>query len=270
MSWIDLLKEFAPIAFAKLKELFRKKRIVIVGAGGVGKTSMGEAFAHRQSMLHLTPEYVESTNTEDKKAPQLKNAMLHVLAGQGHRRLSWDGILEEVKTGEVDGVIVVNAFGYHAIGPAGMQGERSYADFQATGDAEQFLQSYLLEKRTEEIEVLNHIAPLIRGRREKFWMLTVVTKEDLWFGESNEVHQHYLDGDYSRVIEGIRHSIGANAFQHEIAFVSQIIKDFAAPKFFGGEQLTLAKTNSDYSQEKQMKSLQQFVTKLTSLCHQGK
>lgn len=265
MEWIVLLKTLGPHVLNWAKSFFaRKQKILIIGAGGVGKSTMAEFLAANLSVLKLRTEYNESHNTDVYKVSGHLKAVMHVVAGQAHRReATWGELLENVRSGEVDGVVLLNAFGFHSIGNLGKQGQGALLNrLKAENREDHFLEEYLKLKREEEIEVLRYIAPYLKARdtKHKLWMLSLVTKEDLWFHIYDHVREHYASGTYSEIVDDIRSSLGNMSFRHEIVTMSMLIKDFVT-----GRNETLAKTNSEYDQEKQVQSARNFFDAISSL-----
>ncbi|MCH7479136.1 MAG: hypothetical protein IIA14_13685, partial [SAR324 cluster bacterium] len=169
--------------------------------------------------------------------------------------------LARVENGEIDGVILVGAFGYHSIGPLGTQGQPLTNKLKSEGREDRFLDEYVELKRDEELEVLKYIAPQLKARtKKKLWLLSVITKEDLWFDAYDLGWQHYSAGEYNDTIEGIRNAIGTRSFRHELVTMSLLIKDFVT-----GRNELLASSSQQYDQGKQAESANRFFAMISSL-----
>ena len=64
----------------------------------------------------------------------------------------------------------------------------------------------------------------------KFWLLTLVTKQDLWWEDRAEAESFYTTGDYAAEIEKIKNHHGGRLFRHELALTSLVISNFETGK----------------------------------------
>jgi hypothetical protein len=92
-------------------------------------------------------------------------------------------------------------------------------------------------------------------------MLTLVTKQDLWWDRRAEVKDHYEQGDYSSVIERIRKERGTQGFDHDYLSASLEIVNFAT-KADGN----LATTVAGYDQRLQAAHLGVLHDRVRQLC----
>jgi hypothetical protein len=267
--WIDLLtalsEKFGPKAAEWAKSFVgSRKTILVIGAGGVGKTSLGRLLGASMSMLKTTTSYTESTSTETFQVDSEGiKADIIVVTGQEHRRsATWQGQLKDISDGKVDGVILVNAYGYHSIGPLGIKGQKEYKALAAVGEEANFWGEHLKAKREDEIKILQYIAPHVMSRKKPFWLLSLVTKEDLWIDEYDAMRRHYMDeGPYKQQVDAIGASVGNASFRHEFDTLSLFVGDFTTPR---GENL--ARTSPTYSHSKQLESVARFFDLLKGLC----
>jgi hypothetical protein len=58
-------------------------------------------------------------------------------------------------------------------------------------------------------------------------MITLVTKQDLWWGEQAEAKAFYTEGRYGEIIGEIEHERGALNFRHEYVPVALLRSNFA-------------------------------------------
>lgn len=91
-------------------------------------------------------------------------------------------------------------------------------------------------------------------------MLTLVTKQDLWWGEQATVENHYRDGDYANVLGQIVADLGPRNFRYEFVLGSLVIANFTTNR---GEPL--ATTTAGYEQESQVQSLRRLWETLGAL-----
>ena len=260
----DLYDIVGPPTIAWLKNLSRTEKVLVLGSGGVGKTTMAEILAEGMSLLQLRPEYEESVDMDVFAVKVGRQKIeVHVAAGQKHRRdATWQEVLKMVREGQIGGVILVNAFGYHSIGPLGLAGQATYRRLKADGRETDFLQVHLEEMRADELVVLDYLAPHLKEvSRKKLWMVSAITKEDLWHDSHDTVRNYYQSGHYDAKICEIRDTVGAMAFHHEYLTMSLIIQDFVTGR---GERL--ASSSRNYDQAKQVASAKRFFSTLSSLC----
>ncbi len=119
------------------------------------------------------------------------------------------------------------------------------------GDKDAFLERYCAEQRREEIEILRQLAPHMIASRGKLWMITLVTKQDLWWPERKEVIEHYGNGgEYGAEIAKILAKRGGQTFRHELVPASLVISNFAT-----GAGESLKPNAAGYDQPLQVQSL---------------
>ena len=87
-------------------------------------------------------------------------------------------------------------YGYHTLGQISYKDHRLYR-----GDKDDLVKAYLEDRRAEELAVLRQLAPHARLSRGKFWILTLVAKQDLWWPQRAEVEKHYREGEYGAEIQ---------------------------------------------------------------------
>lgn len=84
-------------------------------------------------------------------------------------------------------------------------------------------------------------------------MLTVVTKQDLWWEQRDEVRKHY-EGPYAEAVDGLRQRVGAQNFTHKLWSVSLITKNLR-----DGEGQLLVPTARGYDAPLQLTNAQRLV-----------
>jgi len=127
-------------------------------------------------------------------------------------------VLERVSSGKAHGIINVVSWGYHALD------QQRYEDtsYYVPGMSQQeFLSVYLNTRRQEEINVADVLADELEDNFNKpLWMITVCTKQDLWWTNRTQVEAYYKQGQYNSIIDRIVHVRGAHHFNHHYCFVS--------------------------------------------------
>ena len=59
-------------------------------------------------------------------------------------------------------------------------------------------------------------------------MLTVVTKQDLWWEERDVVKKHYESGTYMRFLDALKESKGTQNFHHEFVSASLVMNNLCS------------------------------------------
>jgi nucleoside phosphorylase len=228
--------------------------ILILGPGGVGKTTLGTFLSGNEDRSPFAPPpvYNESASVEKYalKRDSGPEAMILVPPGQEHRReRSWDELYRDLRDGRFHGIILLVAYGYHTLGQLRWK-EHSLAKTHTKKS--EFLTGYLKRQRGEELKVLKEMTPHIRECKTKLWLMTLVGKEDLWFHHRTKVEHHYRTGAYGQVIRELAHD--NERFKHEIVLASLVINNFTSSV---GE--TLAQNRAGYDRARQVNSLRRLV-----------
>jgi hypothetical protein len=123
----------------------------------------------------------------------------------------------------------------------------------------EFMTAFLDEMRRKELASLDHIAPHLSSAKGRLWMMTLVTKQDLWWNQRDRVRNHYQQGPYHERIQALQTQRGQEAFRHEYVSASLV---FANLRTEAGE--TLAPTVGGYDAIIRAANLQKvFSTALT-------
>jgi hypothetical protein len=233
--------------------------ILIIGPGGAGKTTLAKQLAGQFDFLLDSPDaYDESINIERFTLLGQPEVEVVVPPGQKHRReATWGELSTELEAGKFRGLILLSAYGYHTLGRISYKDHKLYR-----GDKEAFLRAYLAESRTDELSVLRQITTSLLRNREKTWVLSVTTKEDLWWPENADVQRHYLDGDYAAEIQKVLGQWGPGLFRHEHVFASLVISNFDTAR---EHRERLAQNTAGYDQGQQVQSLRRLLETLDAL-----
>jgi energy-coupling factor transporter ATP-binding protein EcfA2 len=176
--------------FEKLKTVFKKKPIVLLlGATGAGKSNL------LQSLYLERPEAIARSNRTVYPEPKL----LTIKGKHPYRFIDTpgdsflkDGRVEAIRKamsarGGISGVINVVSYGYHEYHvPEGKV-------FLADGAIDPH---YLEQHRQYELDQLDEWTPLLGSPVTIKWLITVVTKADLWWNDREEVEKYYKKGPY--------------------------------------------------------------------------
>jgi DNA polymerase III delta prime subunit len=242
------------------KWLFRrsnKRPFLIMGAGGVGKTTTARLLKGEFDQAAKIPGvYEESMELETYSLKDDSRVTVVVPPGQVHRRDStWKELEAGISADKYRGMILVSSFGYHSLGEISYKSLPSYK-----GDDAKFLVDYTKDRRQEEINVLKRLIAHVATTQKRFWLFNVVTKADLWWPQHQAVRDHYERGEYGRIIDEGTTNLGKTHFRQESAFGSLVISNFVT-----GRGELLAKTASGYDQHLQREFVQRFWKALTAL-----
>lgn len=102
---------------------------------------------------------------------------------------------------------------------------------------------YLPEMRRLELDSLREIVPHLKAALGRLWMITLVTKQYLWWANREAVRRHYAEGEYSALIEEIARARGDDNFRHDYLSASLVLSNLRTDP---GE--VLASTVAGYDQ----------------------
>jgi len=256
-QWLWNNREWVFARFAEIRRwLFPPKEarptsgILVIGPGGVGKSTFARILSGEINYpLDIPGEYQESIPLERYALKDDPTVELIVPPGQQHRRdATWSDLEKTIGAGGYRGIIVTSSYGYHSLGLTSYKRHRLYQN-----DKAEFLDAFLRECRTDEINVLRRLAPFIQANSRKSWLLTLVTKQDLWWAECEAVESHYRSAEYGQLIEGLLQDAGKKILRHEFAFSSLVISNFST-----GVGELLANTVAGYDQILQVQSLRRL------------
>ena len=110
--------------------------------------------------------------------------------GQTSYRSKRLGLFKDYTNGHIKGIIHVVSYGYLSKDP--INGEEFY-------DAKEnrIKESFLSDNRKLEIDGMDEWIEIINGDFSVDWVLTVVNKADLWYGDEEAVTKYYNEGVYN-------------------------------------------------------------------------
>lgn len=248
----------------KLKDWFGSSKaadgsdrgILILGAGGVGKTTLARILSGKFDWLLDEPwHYGESFGIERFALKDDPKVQVVVPPGQTARREStWSDLFANLSTGKYRGVLLVSAYGYHSIRP------ESYKDHELyQGKKGDFLTAFLEQHRKDELGIVSQLAPHLAASGGKVWLLSLLSKQDLWADDRPEVEK-WLQGEYAARITAIAQQKGAANFRHEQVAASLVIGNYVTKQ---GE--VLQKNLAGYDHRRAVESLRRLLEVIDAL-----
>lgn len=214
-------------------------RIAIFGPGGTGKTTLGQILSGKFDTLKGAGQYKESIHVEEYPLQGDLACTLIVPPGQEFRRKNlWTDLYKSIAQGKTWGIINVVAWGHHSLRDLSYKETKYYVEGMQIGD---FFNKYKADCLTQELNVINELIPRLEDA-PKVWMITLVTKQDLWWKNRNEVKKYYEEGPYNEAIEKIRKKRGENNFRHDYLSVSLALNNLVT----GNHDEVLALTTEGY------------------------
>jgi energy-coupling factor transporter ATP-binding protein EcfA2 len=256
VSSYELSKKAIPL-FGSIVRRIRngKLNIVIFGAGGTGKSTLGKVLAGEFGIENVLQPYQMSVRTEQLQLDSKVPSSIVVVPGQPGYVSEWNEPLRQIANSQIDLIINVVSYGYHSFTRSGYASYQSHPDYQIGMTADNFVAIYSQNNRDLEMELLNKISPsLSLVNKKKTVMITLVTKQDLWWLNRQGVSDYYRSGEYDRVIRNIEQKLGSNNFKHQYISLSLLTENFRA-----GNSEILIPVAEGYEQKIQVLNLYQFL-----------
>jgi hypothetical protein len=246
----DIAKKSKPL-LGKLVRLIRDKKlnIVICGAGGTGKSTLGRLLSGEFGRQDILQSYQTSFTTEELELDSKRSSSILVLPGQSE---FWGEELKKIASNRVDLLINVISYGYHSVSQFDYRNLLGYKQGMTPNE---MMISHMKGTQLIEIELLHELKPhLSVANKKKVLMITLVTKQDLWWPSRYEVADHYKNGVYNDVIQKIRNQLGQLNFSHEYFSVSLLTENFR-----DGTGELMAPVSEGYDQREQLINFDKFM-----------
>jgi GTPase SAR1 family protein len=255
--------ELSQKIFPSVKKIFQllkdgELKIAIFGAGGTGKSTLGKVLSGEFDLNSLLQPYQESISTEQYRLDSNVVGSVIVAPGQIRREDTWDDLFRTMSGGKFKLIIHSVSYGYHSFGELGYTQHRLYQSGMTSG---QFVNVYARECRNRELDVLRRIEPhLSISDQKKTVLITLVTKQDLWWNDRLQVQDHYKNGDYENLIQDIRNKKGSINFLHEYQSASLVMENLIS----GASEL-LVPTTGGYDQRLKLANFQKLIETIETL-----
>ncbi len=233
-------------------------KIVIMGAGGTGKTTLAHFLTNNPAYKELN---YSQTHTDEKINIGGNTIGSYWIApGQAESRERYfPEMFREIANGKVCGIIHVVSYGFHSIdAQLSLQGMLHYRE--GMPDVE-YLAALQTHNRATELSILQELKHRIKDSPQKIWLITLVLKQDLWWAEKEKVQEFYTKGAYSTEIAEIAQQKGKQHFEHHYVSASVISHNFSiAGKIF--QPIT-----QGYDEALRIANLNGFITQLKAFLH---
>jgi hypothetical protein len=165
-----------------LRMVRSNRKIVVFGISGAGKTQ----FVNSLQKNLIIPQ---RTVTTDKVSYELDSFPIVFYDTPGHsaRFSERQREIKDIIKNGVEGIINVTSYGYEENTESNLSNI-----FDKNGTVKK---NYLSTNRKLELDRLSEWLPLINSN-DVNWIVNLVTKSDLWWGEKEEVQEYYESGLY--------------------------------------------------------------------------
>lgn len=234
-------------------------RLVVFGAGGTGKTTLGRYLSGSLDTDSAVDPYKETAARVDFSIGGKVSGIVLVPPGQARRRANtWDELFQLLAGGKASGIINVVSWGYHAT-ELELNRLRVYRPELTLDEIREAYRQQMLE---EEVRALREIVPHVQAAKGDLWMITLVTKQDLWWSDRAEVLDYYRDGEYGELIRAISAHRGSAHFRHDFFSAALVAQNLAT-----GDGHVLASTAAGYDDPLRLTNLGRFARALEELVH---
>jgi GTPase SAR1 family protein len=228
----------------------QKLNIVICGAGGTGKSTLGRLLSGEFGRQDILQPYQISFRSEKLELDSETSTSVLVLPGQSE---FWGEELKKIANNRVDLLINVVSYGYHSI--MGQFDYQSILGYKQGMTPREVIFSHIEGKQPIETELLHQLKPhLSIANKKKVLMITLVTKQDLWWLNRQEVKKHYEIGEYNNIVQEIRGQLGQSNFSHAYFSASLLTENF---RDVNGE--IMAPVSEGYDQKTQLINFDQLL-----------
>lgn len=188
----------------RVHNFFRKKEtIVVLGSTGSGKTNLLDSLGVAAALVEPVSS-ITRTETAKKRSIVVDERPFVIIdtPGQKAHIAQRQEVYREALAKPPVRIINVVSYGYHeyATGSSGATNKDGSASV-----------TWLKRHRQNELDAMKEWLPLLGNSTSTSWILTAVTKSDLWWNKRDEVLKYYTDGPYAAALResdaNIQHSV---------------------------------------------------------------
>lgn len=221
----------------------RKEKLIVLGRSGTGKTNFLVSLAASAGLVEAVKATDRTVRTVEQSVV-INDQPFIVFDTPGQEQHDYDRTSQiRARMTDPDSkcrVINVVSYGYHEYGTA-------IDPLTGSGIADM---DYLTRHRELEISRLSEWVPFLADRDVSSWVLTVVTKADLWWDQRDDVLHYYENGAYDQAIRQQDPNI-----HHVVLPYCSVVH-----KFFG-----TAPVSGNFDDEERLRVNLQFLRKLVEL-----
>lgn len=180
----------------------RKEKIIVLGSTGSGKTNLLNSLEVAAALVEPISATTR-TQTNERRQVIVNERPFFVIdtPGQVAHSSHRQGVYREAMANPPVRVINVVSYGYH-----------EYASGSSEAiDGEIARTEWLERHRENELVAMREWLQLLGNRDTAAWVLTAVTKADLWWDEQDDVLDYYNAGPYAAELKrqdpGLKHSV---------------------------------------------------------------
>jgi energy-coupling factor transporter ATP-binding protein EcfA2 len=188
----------------RLANFFKhKERIVVLGSTGSGKTNLLDSLEVAAALVEPISATTRTQTAERRQVVVNERPFVVIdTPGQAAHSPQRQEIYREAMAKPPVRVINVVSYGYH---------EYATGSGEAIDGAGQVRNDWLERHRENELVAMREWLPLLGDRDTTSWVLTAVTKADLWWNERDEVLAYYETGPYADELKrqdpGLKHGV---------------------------------------------------------------
>lgn len=189
---------------ARLATFFKSKdTIIVLGSTGSGKTNLLESLGAAAALVDPIPS-ITRTQTPERRKVIVNERPFTIIdtPGQAAHAAQRQELYREGLANPPVRMINVVSYGYHEYATGSkeaLNGQGSPSD------------AWLERHRANELTAMREWLPLLGDRETTSWILTAVTKADLWWSEHDAVVDYYENGPYAEELTrqdpGLKHSV---------------------------------------------------------------
>lgn len=200
-------------------ELLLKGRlkIFVFGCSGTGKSTFGKILGGSQETSELTGTYDLSVDQELYGLENKRFAQILVPPGQEKFRARYWGKLFNAMHNSRRAIVVnIVCWGFHSLENVELHRVPEFRSDASDAARHQFL----FNNRENELAATQTVTDSLCHYQHSLHMVTLVTKQDLWWHNRYDVQQHYTQAAYQSYIKRIEEAKGTSNFTHHFCSVS--------------------------------------------------